>query len=810
MPDFKLSAQLKGHEGDVRAVCFPTGSIVLSASRDHTVRLWRKTSKSPAYDDTITSQGHGYINSLTFIRPTPNYPDGLIVSSGAEPVIEVKKPTSTSTENAERLLVGHGNNVCALDASPKGSIVVSGSWDGKAIVWRTDKWEMAHHLIHEGDVKSVWAVLAYDENTVITGSADNQIRIFRLQTSKNGEVAPVRTLTTTAVVRALCRLPTGLRGHPTGADFVSAGNDNIIRLWKLNGQEVGTLQGHESFIYSLACLPGGEIVSAGEDRTVRIWKNTECVQTITHPAISVWSVAVCPETGDIASGTSDNMVRIFTRDAKRIAEPDVLAQFDESVQASAIPQQQLGTAINKETLQPKSWLETHSGTRDGQVVTVLEDNGSIGAYTWSTGQWNHVGTVVESAGSSGKKVSYQGKEWDFVFDVDIEDGKPALKLPYNLSDNPYDTATKFLGDNELPITYLDSVANFITKNTAGATLGQTSSDLSSDPYGTNSRYRPDQPSKPKYLPHIQYLTLTQGKLEPALKRLKDLNIKQIQAGNKHIALNPNNITLLESLVEALISTPAETPLPDVDESKQIIFTLATQWPYADRLPTLDIIRCMAARPSVASPSDDNTRYGSLINVALRGALDTSAPISSESDLDLSSLITDKVDTPKVNANSIMMALRTFTNLFNTPEGQKLVTADVDTVISFLARVVGLDNNDTPIGTENNNLQIALTSTVFNLACFAYRERRKTPAEERIHLGAIARIISVVEAVVARQSDAEVLFRALMALGMLLSIGGEPRELAKSFGVGAWVGQAAKKSSDARVKDVAGECLGYLK
>lgn len=266
---------------------------------------------------------------------------------------------------------------------------MSGSWDGKAIIWRTDKWEMSQILLHEGDVKSVWAVLAYDETTVITGSADGLIRIFKLRGDKDVEVAPWRTLSTGGVVRALCRLPTGLKGHPSGAEFASAGNDGIIRLWKMTGQEVGALSGHESFIYSLACLPTGEIVSAGEDRTLRIWRGSQCVQTITHPAISVWAVAVC-ENGDIVSGTSDNMARVFTRNAERTADAETLAQFDESVQASAIPQQQLGPSINKENQDPKSWLQTHSGTKDGQIKTVREDDGTIGAYQWSIGMYSPV------------------------------------------------------------------------------------------------------------------------------------------------------------------------------------------------------------------------------------------------------------------------------------------------------------------------------------------------------------------------------------------------------------------------------------
>lgn len=53
-------------------------------------------------------------------------------------------------------------------------------------------------------------------------------------------------------------------------------------------------------------------------------KDGHCVQTITHPAISVWSVAVCVETGDIVSGASDRLVRVFSRDQNRWADEETL------------------------------------------------------------------------------------------------------------------------------------------------------------------------------------------------------------------------------------------------------------------------------------------------------------------------------------------------------------------------------------------------------------------------------------------------------------------------------------------------------
>jgi phospholipase A-2-activating protein len=409
--------------------------------------------------------------------------------------------------------------VCTIDVASDGSYIVSGGWDGQARVWNPTKWET--ELVLSGhDGMAVWTVVAFDEHTVVTGCADKSIRIFDLRQSTAGEVAPRSTIYTPEVVRALCRVP---KGHPSGADIASASNDGTLRLWKLNGQQVGELHGHESFVYCLTSLPSGELVSAGEDRTVRIWKGDQCIQTITHPAISVWTVAVNPETGDIVSGASDSVARVFTRRPDAVADKETLKEFEDAVKGSAIPQQQVGD-INKEKLPGPEFLKNKSGTKDGQVQMIKEDNGSITAHTWSVSQqqWINVGTVVDAVGSTGKKVEYLGESYDFVFDVDIEDGKPPLKLPYNLSENPYERATKFLADNELPLTYLDNVANFITENTKGATLGQPAQQGGPDPYGTESRYRPgetDQPKVPKVLPQKEYLNITAAKYQGKSHRL---------------------------------------------------------------------------------------------------------------------------------------------------------------------------------------------------------------------------------------------------------------------------------------------------
>lgn len=94
---------------------------------------------------------------------------------------------------------------------------------------------------------------------------------------------------------------------------------------------------------------------------------------------------------------------------------------------------------------------------------------------------------------------YEGREYDYVFDVDIQDGVPPLKLPYNASgeqivlglallalaycivENPYTAAQRFLQSNDLPMSYLDQVVQFIEKNTAGVNISSANNQFV-DPY----------------------------------------------------------------------------------------------------------------------------------------------------------------------------------------------------------------------------------------------------------------------------------------------------------------------------------------
>lgn len=114
-------------------------------------------------------------------------------------------------------------------------------------------------------------------------------------------------------------------------------------------------------------------------------------------------------------------------------------------------------------------------------------------HEWANGKWNEIGDVIGAAGgtqeTSGKTL-YNGKEYDFVFSVDVSETEPPLKLPYNRNQDPWVVAQQFIHQNDLPQSYLEQVVDFIIKNSGGAPAANPTSSSYQDPFTGAARYVP--------------------------------------------------------------------------------------------------------------------------------------------------------------------------------------------------------------------------------------------------------------------------------------------------------------------------------
>ncbi|KAH9852688.1 phospholipase A-2-activating protein [Lenzites betulinus] len=818
---YKLSASLAAHSSDVRAVVAPTDDLILSASRDTTAIVWTRPAGAPFAQSATLQAGSRFINAVAYLPPAPGAPEGYAVTGGQDTVINVFALPSTKGEPNFSLL-GHTENVCALHTAEDGTII-SGSWDSTAKVWRD--FQLLYDLV--GHQQSVWTVLAIDGGQFLTGSADNTIKLWKQH--KNVRTYPGHT----QAVRGLALI--------TDIGFASCSNDSEIRIWTMEGDCVYTLSGHTSFVYSISVLPNGDIVSGGEDRTVRIWRDGECAQTLVHPAISVWTVSTMPN-GDIVTGCSDGIVRVFTSEEDRWATGDQLKTFDDLVASQALPAQQIGDVKKSDLPGPEAL--TQPGKKSGEVKMIRRGE-SVEAHQWdnASSSWQKMGDVVDAVGS-GRKQLYKGREYDYVFDVDVQEGVPPLKLPYNASENPYTAAQRFLESNDLPLSYLDEVVRFIEKNASGVTLGAPSQQYS-DPYTGASRYQASQASASgggsDYMDpftgasryRAQSAAPTPPPAAPATNDPWTGASRYAGAATSPVMPpQPASSTLVNvipvrsplSFRQAHVSA-MQAKLYQFDQALRNEISTGYLAMYPQELNLIDETFTYLAQ-AVSHPLDPPSKkltsnhIDAIIQLLERWPQSQIFPLMDLSRLVLAFCPTAYTDgalrsrffaalflgaswnepwsspLPKQRETNTLFLLRSLANVFQ--DGTTLLDgAWVQEVLNTLGEV--------PYTTLTNSLRVSLTTILFNISCTGLREPLAVPLRNQL-------VALVLEILKSEKTEGEAAYRALVALGDITFAakeGSHPLPPDQQTTARAVLADLAATFAEARIKDVSKEVLALL-
>ncbi|KAF9409483.1 hypothetical protein HW555_011158 [Spodoptera exigua] len=538
VPDYKLSAVLYGHSLDVRCVATTKEFCILSASRDRTAKLWHPEGAQE------------FCVVCCWLPPCEAYPDGLVVTGSNDNTI---LGYNLQDGVIQVTLEGHENAVCSVKPGRDSGILLSSSWDSTAKVWNINA-SRTPPLSLKGHQAAVWAAVELFNDTYATASADKTIKLWK----KDGSI--ISTLTGhTDCVRDLAV------ANPE--TFLSCSNDASIKHWTNKGQCLNTYYGHSNYIYSISMnpvVPQG-FATCGEDGAVRLWAGGDCVRDIRLPVQSVWSIT-CLDNGDIVTGSSDGIVRVFTKDPARYADEAALKQFEEDVvKMQAATQQEIGGFKLSELPGPEVLLEP--GKADGQTKLVRRGT-NVKCYSWSAAEntWNEIGDVMGAPPSSEGKTMYQGKEYDFVFSVDIKDGAPPIKLPFNKTEDPWVAAQAFIHKNNLPQVYLEQVANFIITN----------AKLDSQPVSSNG--------------------FDQANLKAIHDKLKEFNSK---VGDGLSALTDDQLESVVKLCE---------PNNVYNNETITILKKMLEWPKEILFPVLDITR-LAVRNKEINGQIFDTSYG---------------------------------------------------------------------------------------------------------------------------------------------------------------------------------------------------------
>jgi len=166
----------------------------------------------------------------------------------------------------------------------------------------------------------IWTIEALDfspdGNTLVSGSYDHTVKVWNL---KNGKL-----------IRTLDGHKDGVNDvliSPDGKLFFTAGGTaepnttKVIKVWDMKTKKLlRTLKGHNLGVTSLAITPDGKtLISGSYDKTIRFWDPQKGIRkrTLTGHSSPVLSIAISPDGKTLASGggslndDSDKTVKLW-------------------------------------------------------------------------------------------------------------------------------------------------------------------------------------------------------------------------------------------------------------------------------------------------------------------------------------------------------------------------------------------------------------------------------------------------------------------------------------------------------------------
>ncbi|XP_039131042.1 phospholipase A-2-activating protein [Dioscorea cayenensis subsp. rotundata] len=745
---YRLSSELRGHEDDVRGICVCGGAGIATSSRDRTVRFWAPDpEKKQRYSLSKTFVGHSsFVGPLAWIPPGERFPEGGIVSGGMDALVLL---WDLRTMEAVETMRGHQMQVTGVAVDAVGDII-SSSVDCSIRRWRkghmVDTWE-AHKL-------PIQTVVTLPSGEIITGSSDASIKLWK------GKTCQHTFLGHTDTVRGLTLMP--------GLGILSASHDCSIRLWALTGQLLMEMVGHTSLVYSVDAHISGLVASGSEDCSLKIWKDGLCIQSIEHPGC-VWDAKFL-ENGDIVTACSDGVIRIWTLHADLVAESNALESYEIELSQYKSSRKKVG-GLKLADLPGLEGLQI-PGTSDGQTKVIREGDNGV-AYSWNSRdhQWEKIGEVVDGPGDNTGNRVFDGVQYDYVFDVDIGDGEPTRKLPYNKGDNPYTAADKWLLKENLPLSYRQQVVEFILQNS-----GQSNFSLDTsfrDPYTGSSAYVPGQPSmsvgsaaKPtfKHVPKKGMLFFDSAQFDGILKKIGEFNTNLLSdMENKSLSLTEIELSRLSAIAKVLKDTShyhcSTFAAADIDLLSKIL----RSWPIAMMFPVIDVLRIFIMHPDGASLLHKRIESGDdvLLELFKRGM------------------------TSPIQAGNLLTIIRATTNLFKHSCFSQWLQRHCSEILDALS---GCRSS------FNKNANLSYSTLIVNYAVLLINQKDQE--------GQAQILSAALEIAEDENQDTDSRFRALVAIGSLM-LDGLVKSIAIDFDVQS-IAKSAKTSKDTRIAEVAAD------
>jgi WD40 repeat protein len=341
-----LLKEFKGHKDVVRSASFsPDGKTIASGGRDGAVRLWSTNgeflNEFIAYKGSVLVKGYqSAINSVSFS------PDGKTIASGGEDNIvriwnlngqlikelrghQIWGISSVSfSPDGINLASGGGDNTVRIwvlkedssykfnidngkinsaNFSPDAKSIVTGGKNGIVQLWTTSGQQLGKFQANQGELYSV--NFSPDGKLIASGGADGTLALWGLK----GQLVNK--------FQANQYSPRVVSFSSDGQTLITVGRTDGIQLWSLSGKSLGKFQGPEGRIWSVnLSLDRKTFASVRQGGKVLLWNlNGEIKDEFTLEPTAT-SVSFSPDGQILASGGSDGIVRLRTRDGQILTE----------------------------------------------------------------------------------------------------------------------------------------------------------------------------------------------------------------------------------------------------------------------------------------------------------------------------------------------------------------------------------------------------------------------------------------------------------------------------------------------------------
>ncbi|XP_018572734.1 striatin-3 [Anoplophora glabripennis] len=319
---------LRSHFDGVRALAFhPTEHVLITASEDHTLKLWNlqktvpaKKSASLDVEPLYTFRSHtGPVLCLAISGTGEHcYSGGLdgFINCWAVPNSNIDPYDLYDPEILNCTLHGHSDAVWGLSVLNSKQQLLSCSADGTVKLWSPHSKQqlLSTFTSEQNGIPSSVDFVRDDPNRIVASYSSAHCVIFDIETGKpviNFEPSAVEGINTRQINKIVC--------HPTLPLTITAHEDRHIRFWDNHtGKMVHLMVAHLDAVTSLAVDPNGlYLLSGSHDCSIRLWHldNKTCNQEITAHRKkfdeSILDVAFHPSRPYIASAGADGLAKVF-------------------------------------------------------------------------------------------------------------------------------------------------------------------------------------------------------------------------------------------------------------------------------------------------------------------------------------------------------------------------------------------------------------------------------------------------------------------------------------------------------------------